>query len=471
MVGSMTSSTGVERFRLDGDAGLDPANIAELTAREERLFEASNSVSGDRYATARDVLAGGVVSSFQLQRPWPVYLDEGRGAAVWDVDGNRRIDCHNGFGAMLQGHANPQLTEALVAASAVGAQLGATGDDAVALAGALRDRWQLPTWRFATTGSEATMDAVRIARAATARDTVVKMFGAYHGHHDAVLVSVGEDDGAAHAHALPSVAAGEGIPSGVAALTVAVPFNDAAALDVRLGALADAGRPAACVIIEPVFQMGVLIPDAGYLEAVREVTLRHGVLLVFDEVKSGFAVGHAGFAGVSGVSPDIVTVGKALGGGLPVSAVGASRETMDLVASRRVFQAGTFNGNALAMAVARRNVEEVLTPDAHERLATLGALLHDGCRRALAKAGRAGHGGVVGARGFVALTAEPALDHTGVGRSHPAAVSRLVWLYLMNRGVFATPARPLQWMVSLAHSEDDVESYVSVFAELVGDLS
>src|SRR3954451_1024184 len=193
----MTSSTGVERFRTEGDSGVASAVVEELTSREEERFEVSNAMSGTRYAVARDVLAGGVVSSFQLQQPWPVYLERGLGSAVWDLDGNRRLDVHNGFGAMLQGHAHPAMAEAIARAATTATHVGATGDDAVAVAGGLRDRWNLPSWRFATTGSEATMDALRLARAATGRDVVVKMFGAYHGHHDAVLVSVGDDDGGA----------------------------------------------------------------------------------------------------------------------------------------------------------------------------------------------------------------------------------------------------------------------------------
>jgi glutamate-1-semialdehyde 2,1-aminomutase len=466
----MTSSNGGDRFTSDGERAVDAATVQRLTEREERRFATANATSRTRYDAARDVLAGGVVSSFQLQHPWPVYLERARASTVWDVDGNARRDFHNGFGAMLQGHAHPAITDAIARAAATGTHVGATGEDAVAVATALRHRWKMDSWRFATTGSEATMDALRIARAATGRDVVVKMFGAYHGHHDTVLVSVGDDDGGADRFSLPSLPAGEGIPGDVAALTAAVPFNDAEALDARLGALAAEGRPAACVIVEPVFQMGVLVPEPGYLAAVREVTRRHGALLVFDEVKSGFAVGPAGFTGECDVEPDVVTLGKALGGGLPVAAVGASRETMELVATRRVYQVGTFNGNALAMAVARENLERVLTPEAHKRLGELGALMVDGCRDVLDRAGRAGHGAFVGARGFVSLTPSPARDHTGVGRAHPTELSRLAWLYLMNRGLFVTPARPLQWMAGLGHTDDDVAAYVAVLEELVSEL-
>lgn len=466
----MTSSTGVEQFRTGGAPPPPSASLEELIAREEERFVEATSTSRTTYDAARSVLAGGVGSSFQRQQPWPVYLEHGSGSAVWDVDGTRRVDFHNGFGAMLQGHADPGIAEVVARAAGLGTHLGATGRDAVAVATSLRDRWALPVWRFATTGSEATMDALRIARAATGRDVAVKMFGAYHGHHDAVLVSIGDDHGGGRSGFLPSLPAGEGIPGDVAALTVAVPFNDADALDSRLTALAADGRPAACVILEPVFQMGVLVPEPGYLQAVREVTRRHGALLVFDEVKSGFATGPAGFSAVSGVLPDLVTVGKALGAGLPVAAVGASAEVMDLVASGRVVQVGTFNGNAMAMAVARHNLDQVLTPEAHARLAGMGRRLLSGCRQELLRAGRAGHGAVAGARGFLALTPSPALDHAGVGDAHPPELSRLAWLYLMNRGVFVTPARPLQWMIGLAHTEADVDRYIEVFGSLVTDL-
>lgn len=466
----MTSSTGVEQFCVDGAPPRGRESLLALITREERRFEVANRSSGATYDVARSVLAGGVVSSFQLQRPWPVYLDHGSGSTVWDIDDNRRIDFHNGFGAMLQGHGHPGVAEVIARAAGLGTQVGATGVDAVAVATSLRERWVLPVWRFATTGSEATMDALRIARAATGRDVVVKMFGAYHGHHDAVLVSIGNEDGGANGALLPGTSAGEGIPDAVAALTVAVPFNDAAALDARLGALAAKGTPAACVIIEPVFQMGVLVPEPGYLEEVREVTRRHGVLLVFDEVKSGFAAGFAGYAGLSGVLPDLVTVGKALGAGLPVAAVGASGAVMELVSSGRVVQVGTFNGNAMAMAVARHNLEQVLTAEAHARLGDLGRRLLAGCRQELSRAGRSGHGAVVGARGFLALTPTRAHDHAGVSRAHPSELGRLVWLYLMNRGIFVTPARPLQWMVGLAHTDDDVDRYVEVFGALLSEL-
>ena len=206
----MTSSPGGDRFTSDGERRVDAATVERLTEREERRFATANATSRSRYDAARDVLAGGVVSSSSCSSRGRSTSSAPSASTVWDVDGNARRDFHNGFGAMLQGHAHPVITDAIARAAATGTHVGATGEDAVAVATALRDRWRLESWRFATTGSEATMDALRIARAATGRDVVVKMFGAYHGHHDAVLVSVGDDDGGADRLSLPSLPAGRG---------------------------------------------------------------------------------------------------------------------------------------------------------------------------------------------------------------------------------------------------------------------
>lgn len=465
----MRSSTGAESFALPG-AEPDLRRVAALIARETATFVEMNRQSERTFAEAKKVLAGGVVSSFHAQQPFPIYLESAVEGQVVDVDGNERLDFHNGFGAMLQGHAHPILSRVIRDSAHLGTHAGATGRDAVAVARELSGRWGMPLWRFATTGSEATMDALRLARAVTGRDTVVKMAGAYHGHHDAVLVSVeagdGEDTGSP-----PLVPAGLGIPEAVVRNTAVVAFNDADELAGRLAELRHGGRPAACVIVEPVFQMGVLVPEPGYLADVRQICDAEGALLVFDEVKSGFAVGPGGWTGSSEVRPDVVTVGKALGGGLPVSAVGGTHEAMSFVSDGQVFQAGTFNGNALAMRVARHNLTEVLTEESSRVLARRAErLFREGCQAVL-HSGSAGHAAWAGARGFFALSATPALDHRGVAAAHRADVGRLAWLYFMNRGLYVTPARPLQWTVSLGHDSAAITAYVSVLAALVEELA
>jgi glutamate-1-semialdehyde 2,1-aminomutase len=437
------------------------ARVRALADRERRQLEQATQASHDTYRRASAVLAGGVPSSFQIREPWPIYLQRGAGSAVWDLDGSRRLDFHCGFGAMVQGHAHPAITRALADHAVLGTHLAAPGEDAVVVATELARRFRLPKWRFANSGTEATLDAIRIARGLTGRDIVVKMIGAYHGHHDAAMVSVDADGGTY----------GRGVPKAVAALTVAVPFNDADSLDDALARLDRDGRGAACVILEPAYMLGMALPEPGYLEAVREITRRHRVVLIFDEVKTGLSIAAGGAVERFAVTPDVVTLAKALGGGLPSGAIGATDEIMSAVERRTVLQAGTYNGNALTMAAARVNLFEVLTPDAYERLNRLGSRLATSCERALSERGLPGYATALGARGCVTTSATRIVDHASLVAAEDRPLAELTWLYLMNRGVFCAPARPEQWTLSVAHSDEDVDAYARVFAEMLDELT
>ena len=277
-------------------AALDRARIADLTAREERRLNEQTPKSGEMYERARRSMVGGVASSYQVRDPWPIYLSEGRGSRVWDVDGTERIDFHNGFGSMVQGHAHPAIVRAVQDRVAKGTHFAAPIEDGLVVSEELARRFGLPLWRYVNSGSEATMDAIRIARAATGRETIVKIFGSYHGHHDYVMVSIsvpyeqiGDRDN------LASLPYGAGIPQSVAEMTIAVPFNDAPAMERRIERLFEEGRPPSCVIMEAaMMNLGVVLPEPGYLEAVREITRRHGVVLIFDEVKTGLCVAAGG---------------------------------------------------------------------------------------------------------------------------------------------------------------------------------
>ncbi|MGZ8706169.1 MAG: aspartate aminotransferase family protein, partial [Gaiellaceae bacterium] len=336
-------------------AELDRTRIATLTAREQRRLDERTPGSGALYDRARKSLSGGVASAYQERKPWPIYLSHGAGSHVWDVDGNEMVDFHNGFGSMVQGHAHPAIVRAVSARVALGTHFAAPTEDAVVVAEELSRRFGLPRWRLVNSGTEATMDAIRIARAHTGRDTIVKIFGSYHGHHDYVMVSIGvpyEHIGDREDYA--SLPYGAGIPKAVADMTVSVPFNDAGAMERRLERLFEEGRPPACVIMEPaMMNLGVIMPEPGYLEAVRELTRRLGVVLIFDEVKTGLCIAPGGATERFGVTPDLVTLAKTLGGGLPSGAIGGSEEVFDVVERGTVYQVGTFNGNPLTMAAAR----------------------------------------------------------------------------------------------------------------------
>ncbi len=451
---------------------LDRARIRELTEHEEQRLNERTPRSGEMYERARRSMVGGVASSYQLRDPWPIYLAEGRGSRVWDVDGTERVDFHNGFGSMVQGHAHPAIVRAVQERVAKGTHFAAPIEDALVVSEELSRRFGLPQWRYVNSGTEATMDAIRIARAATGRDTIVKIFGSYHGHHDYVMVSIsvpyeniGDPDN------LSSLPYGAGIPRAATDLTIAVPFNDAAAMERRIERLVEEGRPPACVIMEAaMMNLGVVLPEPGYLEAVREITRRHGVVLIFDEVKTGLCVAAGGATEKFGVTPDMVTLAKALGGGLPAGAIGGTAEVMEVVASGAVYQVGTYNGNPLTMAAARASLEEVLTPDAYDHLNALNDRLLAGCDRVLARYGLPGYTVGISSKGCVTFSPEKIVDYASFMANQDAELTHLAWLFMMNRGIFMTPGREEEWTLSVAHTEEDADRYVAAFEEMARDL-
>ncbi|HXZ57121.1 MAG TPA: aspartate aminotransferase family protein [Gaiellaceae bacterium] len=458
---------------ISATAELDRARIAELTDREQRRLDEATPASRAMFERARSALAGGVASAYQERHPWPIYLERGSGSRVWDVDGTERIDFHNGFGSMPQGHAHPAITRAIEQRLELGTHFAAPTEDAVFVAEELKRRFGLPRWRFVNSGSEATMDAIRIARAQTGRETIVKIFGSYHGHHDYVMVSIGVPyDEIGDRDNYASLPYGAGIPQSVADLTIAVPFNDAEAMERRIERLFEEGRPPACVIMEPaMMNLGVILPEPGYLEAVRELTKRLGVLLVFDEVKTGLVVAAGGAIERYGVTPDIVTLAKALGGGVPSGAIGGTDEAFEPVEKGEVYQVGTFNGNPLAMAAARASLSEVLTPEAYDLLERLEARLLKGCQDVIERHGLPGYAVGLGAKGCVTFSPEPLVDYDSFKANQDGELADLAWLYNMNRRVYMTPGREEEWTLTVAHSEEDCDAFVAAFDELAADLT
>src|SRR5437763_3093028 len=281
---------------------LDRERIRALTARETARLNERTPRSGEMYRRADRVLSGGVASSYQLREPWPIYLERGSGPRVWDVDGNEMLDFHNGFGSMVQGHAHPAVGRAVSERYARGTHFAAPTEDAVVVGEELHRRWGLPKWRYTNSGSESTMDAIRIARAYTGREPILKIFGSYHGHHDGVMVSIGVDYDEIgppdHPAQLPY---GGGIPQAVLDLTHAVHFNDAETMERLIAEI----RPA-CVIMEAaMMNLGVVLPEPGYLEAVRAITRDAGAVLIFDEVKTGLTSAAGGATERLGGMPDL----------------------------------------------------------------------------------------------------------------------------------------------------------------------
>src|SRR3954464_2643327 len=392
---------------------IDRQKIKDLIEREERALNDRTKGSGEMYERARRSLSGGVASSYQLRDPWPIYLERGDGPRVWDVDGNELYDFHHGVGSVIRGHAHPAIGRAVQERYALGTHFAAPTEDAIAVAEELQRRFKLARWRYTNSGSEATMDAIRIARAYSGRDTVMKMFGSYHGHHDTVMVSIGvEYDKIGDRENLASLPYGAGIPHAVVDLTIAVPFNDAGAMERRIQRLDAEGRKPACVIMEAaMMNLGVVLPEPGYLEAVRDITKRHGIVLIFDEVKTGLCIAAGGAVERFGVVPDMVTMAKSLGGGLPAGAIGASEEVMTVVEDGSVFQVGTYNGNPLTMAATRASLTEVLTDDAYRTLDALNGRILAGCTRVLGDYALPGYAVGVGSKGCVTFATEKVVDY------------------------------------------------------------
>jgi glutamate-1-semialdehyde 2,1-aminomutase len=451
---------------------IDRNRIRELIEREEERLNAATAKSAEMYRRARDVLSGGVASSYQLRDPWPIYLERGDGPKVWDVDGNEYWDFHNGFGSMVQGHAHPAIGRAIQERYRLGTHFAAPTEEAVEVGAELKRRWGLPRWRYTNSGSESTMDAIRIARAYTKRDTIMKIFGSYHGHHDAVMVSIGvEYDRIGDRENLASLPYGAGIPQAVVDLTVAVPFNDAPAMERRIERLDAEGRKPACVIMEAaMMNLGVVLPEPGYLEAVRDVCTRHGIVLIFDEVKTGICIAPGGATERFGVLPDMVTLAKALGGGLPSGAIGGSEEVMSVVEDGSVFQVGTYNGNPLSMAAARANLAEVMTPEAYALLDRLNDRLLGGCEEVIRRHNLPGYAVGVGSKGCVTFSPVKIVDYESFKANQDKDLAELAWLYNMNRGIFMTPGREEEWTLSVTHDDASVDAYVAVFEEMAADL-
>lgn len=452
---------------------IDRTRIAELTAREAERLDARTQGSLAMYQRANAVLAGGVASSYQARDPWPIYLERGDGPRVWDVDGNEMWDFHNGFGSMVQGHAHPVIGKAINDRYASGTHFAAPTEDAITVAAELQRRWGLPKWRYVNSGSEATMDAIRIARGLTGRDTVVKIFGSYHGHHDTVMVSIGiEYDKIGDHENLASLPYGAGIPQSTVDMTIAVPFNDAGAMERRIARLTAEGRKPACVIMEAaMMNLGVVLPQEGYLQAVRDICTKHEIVLIFDEVKTGVCIAAGGATEKWGVKPDLVTLAKALGGGLPVGAIGGTEEVMSVVEDGSVYQVGTFNGNPLGMAATRASLLEVMTPDAYTHLDALNDRILAGCTEVIERHRLPGYAVGVGSKGCVTFSTSKVVDYETFKANQDAAMADLAWLFNMNRGIFMTPGREEEWTLSVTHTDAAVDRYVEVFEELAAELT
>jgi glutamate-1-semialdehyde 2,1-aminomutase len=444
------------------------SRVTELIAGEEEKFRAARPRSRKLWTEAREVLPRGVPSSFQDAAPQPVFMERGRGSRVWDVDGNEYVDFHNGFGVMVVGHAHPKIVEAVSRQIALGSHFAQPVEDVTTVARELSRRFEQPKWRFTNSGTESTLDAVRIARGFTGRERLIKIEATYHGHHDALMVSVEPPPALMGPPEEPaSVPQSEGIPAAIVELTTVVPFNNLAALEK---AFAHHRDQVAAVIVEPaMMNLGIVLPDQGYLAGIKEMAHSHGALLIFDEVKTGVTIAPGGATERFGVTPDLIALAKAIGGGLPCGAVGGRDDVMGVVEDKRVAQMGTFNGNPLTMAASKATLLEILTPSAYAHFDALAETLQGGLDEVITEHHLPVHVITLAARGGVTYRAQRVRNYRDYLETDKS-LAYLSWLYQCNRGVIMAPGAEENWTLSVQHSVQDVQRYVDNFAVMAKDL-
>src|SRR5208282_4957652 len=438
-------------------------------AEQEEIFCERQPKSRQLSARAVRALAGGVTSSWQITRPQSVWISHGVGSKIYDVDGNEYVDMHGGYGAGLAGHAHPAIVEAVRRRVGRGTHFAQPTEDAIIVAEDLAKRFCLPLWRFTNSGTEATMDAVHLMRAITGRDLIIKVEGCYHGHHDSVQVSVTpEADDIGPADRPIGASASTGIPEAILSLTKIASFNS---VDSVRRLLEENPGQVAGMIIEPIMMnAGIIQPEPGYLAGLKELLHSRGALLTFDEVKTGLTAGPSGATGVTGVTPDIICLAKAIGGGVSVAAIGGTEEAMGYVAAGGYEMVGTFNGNPLAMAACRAMLCEVATPAAYQRIEALRQRAVAGLQREIGRNGLAAQVVSVGAKGCVVFTAEPVRDFRGF-LGIDDSYSHAHWLYQHNGGVFLPPWGKIeQWLISVQHDEADIDRLVTNFAGFAAAL-
>jgi glutamate-1-semialdehyde 2,1-aminomutase len=436
----------------------DDDRLDQRITEQERIFLERQPTAARWHQRSVRSLAGGVTSSWQISRPQPIWLSHGRGSRLWDLDGHEYVDFHGGYGVGLAGHAHPAIVRAISERAALGTHFAQPTPDAPIVSEELARRFRLPVWRFGNSGTEATMDAIHLMRSVTGRDRIIKFEGAYHGHHDSVQVSVLPETGLGSDRRPNRVAASSGIPSAMIALTLVAPFNDLQAVEALFDQY---DGEIAGVIIEPVMMnCGIIPAEPAFLDGLRALTQRRGALLAFDEVKTGLTI-HAGGAVASrGVTPDIICLAKALGGGVPISAIGGTHEVMDHIARGEYEQVGTFNGNPLALAAARANLLEVLTPEAYAHISRLQERLVREAEQILRHHGISARVMTAGAKGCISYSSVRPRNYRDF-LSIDGRYAHCAWLFQFNGGVFLPPwTKGEQWLISVQHDDDDLDRYL-----------
>lgn len=413
--------------------------------------------STEMFERGKKILVGGVdspVRAFRAVGETPLIIDRARGARLYDVDGREYIDYVGSWGALILGHAHPDVVAAVAEQAKLGTSYGMTSPLEIELAEQIAAALpSIERVRFVSSGTEATMSAIRVARGFTKRDLILKFEGGYHGHSDSFLVDAGSG------LATLGIASSAGVPDALARLTLNAPYNDSLAVEKIFKERA--GKIAA-VIVEPVAaNMGVVAPATGFLEKLRELTRADGALLILDEVITGFRAAYGGAQSLYKIEPDLTTMGKIIGGGLPVAAYGGRRDIMEMVAPLGpVYQAGTLSGNPLAMRAGLATLPKLAADGFYEELNRKSALLAGGLQRAFAESGVIGHVNAVGSLMTMFFSSEPVKDYSGAKKSDTEGYAAF-FREMLDRGVFIAPSQFEALFVSASHSDADIERTIA----------
>ena len=412
----------------------------------------------------------GVASNYRAYDPYPIFAEEGQGSKLRDVDGNEYIDHNLTFGALMAGHCHPAVMKAVEKRLSTGTMFGMPHDMEWQLAEEICARFPVEMVRFGSSGTEATMHAVRLSRAATGRDKIIKSEGAYHGLHDSALVSVkpkAKEFG--DINSPTPVPGGLGVPKGTLDNVLIATFNDLNSVERTFR---EYPGQIASIILEPIMMnVGLCMPQKGFLEGLREMCTREGALLIFDEVKTGAKLGWGGASEYFGVKPDVICLAKSIGGGFPLAAFGTHRWVMELISDHKVFHGGTYNTNPVSMAAGLATFREVLTRENYAQVDKLSKKLADGYRKTIAKAGLQAYVAAAGANGALMFYPREIRNYRD-WITIDEDLWRHYWFGMVNRGVIAQPYWwDEQWTISVQHTEADIDKHLAAFEDLSSDLA
>ena len=461
----MTSTLEPQTFRKlsKNPRPVDVSRVESLLAAEWERFGKSSFASRIEFDLALGSMPLGVPSSFQHWDPYPLSIVSAKGAWMTDVDGRQLLDLSMGFGAMLAGHLNPEVVAETKKALETGTLFVTPSPISRDGAERICKRFGVDQIRFANSGTEATMYAVRLAKAYSGKDGLVKIEGGYHGSYDPLTVSAKPDLKLAGPADNPIPV----IPAGTLAGEIyVVPFNNLVALE---RVFKEHAKTIACLIMEPVLEnLAIVLPDEGYLEAVRALCDQYGIILIFDEVKTGLTAGPRGAAARIGVKPDLICLAKSIGGGLPLAAFGGKKEIMEAIADGRFHHFGTFNANPLAMAGVRA-MDKICTEENLAKAEALNYQALDRITEIINEYELPAHTVGFGIKGCITWSVDPVRNYRDY-KATDFKIAELSWLWSLNRGIITPPGLDEQWLISLAHTQNEIDILVEDFRELAAAL-